>query len=209
MLDPRLFRTDLENTAAQLARRGFQLDTETIARLEAERKTVQADTQNLQAERNRNAKAVGQAKRNGEDAVPILAAVADLGEKLKAAEARLGRLFASQAGLRRLERLHHNGLLTDEMWAGLHADYHQARRQVVGELNQLFHNHAQLERDMLLQARREALLAERGALSDAVRRGLISESVYDDLGIDIDTRLEALDLIQASAQVGWAARREG
>jgi len=126
-----------------------------------------------------------------------------------ATEAQMGRLFASQAGLRRLEQLHRDGLLTDEMWAGLRADYNQATRQVVGKIRQLFHDHAELEREMLLQARREALLAERGALSDALRRGLISEATYDDLGTEIDNRLEALALIQSSAQDGWAAEREG
>lgn len=126
-----------------------------------------------------------------------------------AAEKRLGRLFASQAGLRRLEQLHQDGLLTDEMWAGLRADYHRERSQVVEQINQLFHDHAELERDMLLQARREALLAERGALSDALRRGLISELVYEELGTEIDNRLEALTLIQSSTQDGWAAKREG
>ncbi len=92
MLDPRLFRGELENTAAQLARRGFALDVAAIERLESERKSLQVDTENLQAERNRSSKAIGQAKAKGEDIQPLLDAVADLGDKLKAAEARLGEL---------------------------------------------------------------------------------------------------------------------
>jgi hypothetical protein len=51
---------------------------------------------------------------------------------------------------------------------------------------------------MLLQARREALQAERSALGDALRRGFVSEHVYTELVGDIDYRLEALDLIQAA-----------
>ncbi len=92
MLDPRLFRQELENTAQQLARRGYTLDTDAIARLEAERKELQVQTQELQKERNQSAKAIGQAKAKGEDIEPLLAAVADLGERLKAAETRLGAL---------------------------------------------------------------------------------------------------------------------
>ncbi len=92
MLDPRLFRTDLENTAAQLMRRNFSLDTAAIARLEEERKGVQVTTQELQAKRNQSAKVIGQAKRNGEDVAPLLAAVESLGDELKAAEARLGEI---------------------------------------------------------------------------------------------------------------------
>ncbi len=92
MLDPRLFRGELENTAAQLARRGFELDIEAIERLENERKSLQVDTQNLQAEKNKSAKSIGQAKAKGEDIQPLLDAVADLGDKLKASEARLAEL---------------------------------------------------------------------------------------------------------------------
>ncbi|MDH5784740.1 MAG: serine--tRNA ligase, partial [Chromatiales bacterium] len=59
MLDPRLFRSELDETAAQLARRGFELDVTAIARLEEERKSLQVDTENLQAEKNKSAKAIG------------------------------------------------------------------------------------------------------------------------------------------------------
>jgi len=92
MLDPRLFRSDLEATAAKLARRGFMLDTAAIARLEAERKELQTRTQELQAERNAKSKAIGQAKAKGEDAAPLMAAVAGLGDKLKEAETRLAAI---------------------------------------------------------------------------------------------------------------------
>ncbi|GAB4293943.1 MAG: serine--tRNA ligase [Thiohalomonadaceae bacterium] len=92
MLDPRLLRTELETTARQLARRGFVLDTAAIGRLEAERKDIQMRTQELQAERNSRSKAIGQAKARGEDTAPLLAAVADLGDRLKEAEARLNAI---------------------------------------------------------------------------------------------------------------------
>jgi len=92
MLDARLFRSELENTAAQLARRGFVLDVAALAHLETERKEIQVKTQELQAERNARSKAIGQAKAKGEDAQPLLDAVADLGDRLKAAESRLNEI---------------------------------------------------------------------------------------------------------------------
>lgn len=92
MLDPRLFRSDLEETAQQLARRGFQLDSAAISALEAERKTLQVQTQELQNERNQRSKAIGKAKASGEDIQPLLDAVADLGDRLKDAETRLAAL---------------------------------------------------------------------------------------------------------------------
>jgi CPA1 family monovalent cation:H+ antiporter len=121
-------------------------------------------------------------------------------------EEQLGRLFTARAGLRRLEQLHREGLLTDEMWIGLREDYHQARDQLVDEMSDLFIQHPQLEREMLLQARREALQAERGALGDALRRGLLSEHTYEGLRADVDHRLEALEMIQANIEEGWTTK---
>jgi seryl-tRNA synthetase len=92
MLDPRLFRTDLDAVAQQLARRGFVLDTAAIARLEAERKDLQTRTQELQTERNAKSKAIGAAKAKGEDTAPIMASIAGLGDKLKEVEARLEKI---------------------------------------------------------------------------------------------------------------------
>jgi CPA1 family monovalent cation:H+ antiporter len=120
-----------------------------------------------------------------------------------AREMGLGRLFAARAGLRQLQALHREGLLTDEMWTGLREDYHQAQEHLVEEMNLLFVEHAELEREILLQARREALQAERGALGQALRRGLLSGDVYEKLSADVDHRLEALDLIQTAIQDGW------
>jgi hypothetical protein len=70
-------------------------------------------------------------------------------------------------------------------------------------MSQLFIEHPELEREMLLQARREALQAERGALGDALRRGLLSEGTYEELRTDVDHRLEALEMIQANIEAGW------
>ena len=92
MLDPQLFRNDIEQTAAALARRGFALDVAALSALETERKAIQVRTQTLQQERNQRSKAIGQAKAKGEDAQPLLDAVASLGEELKSAEARLSEL---------------------------------------------------------------------------------------------------------------------
>jgi seryl-tRNA synthetase len=92
MLDPKLLRSDIENTAKKLSRRGVQIDVAAISALEERRKAIQIRTQQLQQERNAGSKAVGQAKAKGEDAAPLLAAVADLGDKLKQAEDELTQL---------------------------------------------------------------------------------------------------------------------
>jgi seryl-tRNA synthetase len=92
MLDPRLLRTDLDRVAAEIARRGVTLDWTRLAALEAERKDLQVQVQELQNRRNTSAKAIGKAKSAGQDVAPLLAEVADLGDRLKAAEERLAAI---------------------------------------------------------------------------------------------------------------------
>jgi seryl-tRNA synthetase len=92
MLDPRLLRNDLAAVTAGLARRGFVFDEATFDALEGERRELQVRTEELQAERNRRSKAIGQAKGRGEDVAPLLAEVGSLGEELKAASVRLDAL---------------------------------------------------------------------------------------------------------------------
>ncbi len=89
MLDPQSLRHDLEAVAAGLARRGYHLDTESYAAIEARRKTLQVHTEELQNQRNVSSKSIGQAKARGEDIEPLLAEVARLGDDLKAAKDEL------------------------------------------------------------------------------------------------------------------------
>jgi len=92
MLDPRLLRSELDTVRQQLARRGFTLDSDALQALESRRKTIQVDTQALQAERNSRSKGIGKAKAAGEDIAPLLQAVEGLGEQLKAKELELAQL---------------------------------------------------------------------------------------------------------------------
>ena len=92
MLDIKLLRNDLAGVAEQLKKRNFVLDTAQFQALEDKRKTLQTATQDLQNERNTRSKSIGQAKAKGEDIQPLLAEVADLGDKLKTAEQDLSAL---------------------------------------------------------------------------------------------------------------------
>lgn len=65
MLDIQLLRTDLEDVVKRLATRGFSLDTKKFRELEAQRKTIQAETQKLQEDRNRVSKLIGQLRGAG------------------------------------------------------------------------------------------------------------------------------------------------
>ena len=94
MLDPKRLRNDLDEVAAQLARRGFVLDVDNIRALEQRRKTLQVETEQLQNERKVRSKAIGQAKAKGDNVEPLMAEVAEIGERVKLAEQELASLQA-------------------------------------------------------------------------------------------------------------------
>ncbi len=89
MIDIKLLRTELEETSVKLERRGYALDKKGLSALEAMRKEVQIRTQGLQSRRNASAKEIGKAKAAEEDTASLMAAVANLGDELKQAEAEL------------------------------------------------------------------------------------------------------------------------
>jgi len=94
MIDPKLLRQATADVARNLARRGHAFDAAAYLALEERRKGLQVATESLQSERNSRSKAIGQAKAKGDDVAPLLAAVADLGERLASSQADLQALLA-------------------------------------------------------------------------------------------------------------------
>jgi seryl-tRNA synthetase len=92
VIDPKLLRSDLPGVAAQLARRGFPLDTVGFTAVEERRKATQIEADRLRAERNTNAKAVGMAKGAGQDSSAMLAKGEILGAELKVVDEKLNAL---------------------------------------------------------------------------------------------------------------------
>jgi seryl-tRNA synthetase len=91
MLDVQLLRRDLDGVIAKLETRQSPqtyLDRALYVALEAERKQVQVEAENLQAQRNALSKRIGQLKAKGEDVAAVMTEVAALGDQLVAASAR-------------------------------------------------------------------------------------------------------------------------
>jgi seryl-tRNA synthetase len=95
MLDITLLRKDLASAVARLETRkkpqGF-LDVAAFTALEAERKTIQSRTQELQAQRNQLSKQIGQLKSKGESVDAVMAQVAALKGELEQSAARLEQI---------------------------------------------------------------------------------------------------------------------
>jgi seryl-tRNA synthetase len=97
MIDIQLLRKDIDNVAARLATRKFQLDVPGFNALEAERKAIQTRTEELQGRRNALSKQIGMLKGKGEDTTAVMAEVAGLGDELKANEAALADVQGKMA----------------------------------------------------------------------------------------------------------------
>jgi seryl-tRNA synthetase len=89
MLDPKLLRTQIDEVAKRLAQRQFQFDVAAFNALEAERKKLQIETENLLHERNSKSKLIGQAKAAGQDIKALLDEIGDLGMRLETAKNQL------------------------------------------------------------------------------------------------------------------------
>jgi seryl-tRNA synthetase len=95
MLDVNLLRKDLPSVLARLeARKSPQpfLDVDAFQRLEAERKTIQTRTEELQARRNSLSKQIGQLKSKGESTDAVMAEVAQCKVDLDQSAARLEQI---------------------------------------------------------------------------------------------------------------------
>ena len=94
MLDPKSLRTELDTVVRELGRRGFELDATAFLALEAQRKTLQVEVDELRNQRNVSSKSIGKAKAAGEDIAPLLKDVETLGDRLKTANDKLSAVAA-------------------------------------------------------------------------------------------------------------------
>ena len=92
MLDPKLLRSEPERVREQLARRGFAFDLEKFQDLESRRKTLQVETEKLQADRNARSREIGMAKGRGEDVAPLMGEMEALKLRVDANTSALDRV---------------------------------------------------------------------------------------------------------------------
>ena len=118
MLDISLLRKDLGAVVARLeARKTPQtfLDVDAFKSLEAERKTIQSRTEELQAKRTQLSKQIGQLKSKGESADAVMAEVASIKSELDSSAQRLEQIQPEmQALLLAIPNLPHESVPTGE-----------------------------------------------------------------------------------------------
>ena len=106
MLDPQLLRTEAESVAERLTVKKYILDVDQLRSLEEQRKGLQSGLQDLQAERNRSAKEVGQRKAAGEDVSDLIEQTSGLSGKISAIENDLEGVRSALDELMHLSLIH-------------------------------------------------------------------------------------------------------
>ncbi len=105
-------------------------------------------------------------------------------------------VYAKRAGQRELEQLYSEGLVANEVYEAMNAVYaseiHHQQNLLIDHLR-LF---PELEQEMLMVARTDTLRAERVAIMDAARRGLVPQEMQAELISEIDERSEAVKVLQ-------------
>ena len=96
MLDQRFVRENPEQVAQLLRKKKFDLDVEQIKALESERKTIQANAQNLRAEKKQASKQVGQLIAQG---LAVDEAKAQVAEQMSAIDAQLVEAEAQETAI--------------------------------------------------------------------------------------------------------------
>ena len=99
MLDPNLLRNEIDAVVAALKIKGFELDAQAYQSLETQRKSLQVQSEELQAKRNARSKEIGKTKAQGGDVDTLMAEVASFADKLKAAQSELESVKADMSAL--------------------------------------------------------------------------------------------------------------
>ena len=114
MLDTTLLRKDLAGVVAALQKRKnpqLFLDVDKFTSLDAERKTIQVRTEELQAKRNSLSKSIGMLKAKGENTDAVMAEVATYKTELDAGEIRTATIVAElNAMMMTLHNLPHDSV---------------------------------------------------------------------------------------------------
>ncbi len=115
---------------------------------------------------------------------------------------RQATLSAKWAGKHELNRLRDDGILFKDIWDSMGQVYDEEIQAKKADLRAHLQDFPELELDMYLQAREDALSAERSAVGEASRRGFISNEVHDELIVELNNRAAALEIIMKNRTRG-------
>ena len=128
-----------------------------------------------------------------------------LGKKLPQREEsrrRQALLYTKRAGLKELDRLRENGWLFRDIWESMSQVYEEEIAETKQSIREHLQDFPELEQEWYLLAREDVLRAERTALAEAVRAGLIPEEIEEELTLELNNRLAAVDVLKENRGLG-------
>ena len=105
-------------------------------------------------------------------------------------EFRHARLMAARAAEKRLDHLHHEGLLSTPAWEKMKPGVTEQITTLAEAVRQVMRDKPSLEAEELDTAQHELLRAQRSALLDLRHDGVISEEVFETLTAEVDAALD-------------------
>ncbi len=134
-------------------------------------------------------------------------------EQLVEYQRRQAKLFALRAGLNEINRLRHEGILFRDIWQAVSSVYSEDINETKLSIRDHLEAHPEIEQDLFIQARTDALRAERSAITEAMQSDLISEDVHEEIAEIVDEQLAAITIIKenrrAASSLRSAAEAEG
>jgi len=104
-------------------------------------------------------------------------------------ERRHGRLLAAQAALRRVEEMHREGVISATTWEQVEPFLQDEVEDNLEAQRQLIKAYPELQSEEREDARLESLRAKRAALTTMLNDNLISDTVHEELILEVDTAL--------------------
>ena len=95
MLDIRWIRSNVEETKRFLANRNNDMNIDALLSLDAEKRSLLVESEELKAKRNEGSRKVSQARAAGEDAAGLMEEMRLVGERVKTIDARITEIDAS------------------------------------------------------------------------------------------------------------------
>jgi hypothetical protein len=102
-----------------------------------------------------------------------------------------GELLATRSAGRHLDHLYQEGALLPVAWETVKQEVDQRKEALSERLHALLEEHPELRQQVVALARIEVLRAQRAALDELARNGLLSEEALGQLEAEIDAALEA------------------
>ncbi|MBI4865298.1 MAG: cation:proton antiporter [Candidatus Riflebacteria bacterium] len=109
-------------------------------------------------------------------------------------ERRMSRAICLKAALRELRRMGEDGEVSPALQERLTQEMELEKELLTREIRKLQEGHDFLTRAQEVRARRRLLAAQRSAIDDTFRRGLISEQVLEDSRREIDSLASELEV---------------